>query len=282
MSKNLLHRLKNNVNRFARRFGLELVTFESGFQEGLYPYSSRPVTPRYVNIGAGDFFHPFWHNLDMPNAYYENSLRGKEYIIHDLTSDQPLPFESHSLHVVYCSHVIEHLSDMNVKSLFSEIFRCLGQGGYFRATCPDTDLYFRAYRENDYSFWKYPNAYGRDDNTIEQKFLGHFATRLTSAHPDRSSLKVLDDEIRSVFQSLPVEEALDYFISKLPTETVQRYHADHVNWFNLSKLTRMLRYAGFTDVYESRFLQSRCAQLRDPKLFDRTCPELSLYIECRK
>ena len=29
-----------------------------------YEESTRPSTPRYINIGAGSFYHPYWHNLD--------------------------------------------------------------------------------------------------------------------------------------------------------------------------------------------------------------------------
>jgi hypothetical protein len=45
---------------------------------------------------------------------------------------------------------------------------------------------------------------------------------------------------------------------------------------------RMLLEAGFSQVYESRYAQSHCPELRDKTLFDTTCPELSVYVECRK
>ena len=44
----------------------------------------------------------------------------------------------------------------------------------------------------------------------------------------------------------------------------------------------MLNKAGFENVYESAYCQSKSPLLRDANLFDNTQPELSLYIEAIK
>jgi hypothetical protein len=44
----------------------------------------------------------------------------------------------------------------------------------------------------------------------------------------------------------------------------------------------MLKQAGFSSVRPSRYLQSEAAPMRDGRYFDRTDPELSLYIEARR
>lgn len=248
----------------------------------LYEECARPATPLYVNIGAGSFYHPYWHNLDNPNEYYADSQKGRLHIQYDLTSHQPFPFRDDSLKVVYTSHVIEHIHNDDVEYLFREVYRCLQPGGYFRITCPDIDLEYEAYCRGDSTFWKWPNAYGIYNTSIEQKFLDHFATALTETHPYENCKKYSSEEARSILTKLPKEEALDYFVSQLPSEIQKDYTGDHINWFNSDKMSNMLKQANFKHIYESKYGQSYCAILRDKRLFDSTCPELSLYVECRK
>lgn len=270
------------ANKILRPLGLQVrYTSDYGSLE-LYPGKSRPVVPKYVNIGAGVFYHPCWHNLDTPNDYYEKSQRGNLHISHDLTANAPLPFANDSLEVVYTSHVIEHVSDSDTARLFAEVYRCMKPGGVFRITCPDMDLEYAAYRRGDRSFWRWKNAYGIYNTSMEQCFLDHFATILTQTHPDRAVRKCSDEEIRDVFERFEKEEALNYLIGKIPADQDKRYAGDHVNWFNAAKLNRMLRAAGFGTIIDSRYGQSVCPILRNTLIFDNTAPDLSLYIECVK
>jgi predicted SAM-dependent methyltransferase len=250
----------------------------------LYPDKSRPKTPKYINIGAGSFFHPYWHNVDTPNDYYRASQKGNLHISYDLTTHAPLPFESNSLEVAYTSHVVEHIGDSDVLFLFKEIYRCLRAGGLFRITCPDIDLEYDAYQRRDRSFWRWKNAYGKFNGSIEQNFLDHFATILTTTHPDKTTHKMSDEEVRDIFTKYKKEDALDYFIEKIPQHERKSYPGDHVNWFNVEKLRNMLVLSGFSEgsVMDSRYGQSVCPLLRNTLIFDNTVPELSLYVECVK
>ncbi|MCM2264351.1 MAG: methyltransferase domain-containing protein, partial [Desulfuromonadales bacterium] len=276
-------KIKFIVNSICAPFGVEIIRTKGSFSDlNLYQEIKRPERPRYINIGAGSFYHPCWHNLDTPNEYYAKSQKGNLHVQYDLTSHQEMPFEDSTIRVAYTSHVIEHIRNEDVLYLFREVYRCLEPGGYFRITCPDIDLEYEAYRRGDESFWKWPNAYGEYNTTIEQKFLDHFATALTQKHPDKSIRKYDDQEVRTVFQHLSKEEALDYFIEKIPIDNQKNYPGDHINWFNSKKIRLMLEEAGFSDIYNSKYGQSFCPVLRNNNLFDNTCPELSLYIECRK
>ena len=248
----------------------------------LYPDTDRTETPRYVNIGAGNFYHPLWHNLDMPNDYYAGQQKDKLHISHDLTSSQHLPFADQTLHVAYTSHVVEHLSNDDVAHLFAEVYRCLRPGGVFRITCPDMDLEYDAYLRRDNSFWKWPNAYKVFNSSVEQCFLDHFATILTLSHPEKGCRKFSDQEVGSLFADMGKVGAFEYLINQIPGNLRSRYPADHVNWFNFEKLLTMLGDAGFAKVYESKYGQSKSPLLRNLALFDSTCPELSLYVECVK
>jgi len=245
----------------------------------LYPDVARPLVPRYVNVGAGAFFHPLWHNLDVPNAYYRSAQRDHVHIVFDLTGGERLPLDDRSLSLAYCSHVVEHLPSPAVEHLFRELRRCLAPGGLFRVTCPDMDLEYRAYVRGDAAFWRWKNAYGVFPDTIEQKLLDHFATILTRAHPETAAPKVADAEVARVFRELSKAAAFEHFIKLIPADLARAYPADHVNWFDAERLIEMLRRAGFAHVYESRFGQSRAPQLRNTRLFDTTCPELSVYVE---
>jgi len=281
--RKLLQDTKKIINRILGPFGIEIIKSKNKFYElFLYPETARPELPRYVNIGAGDFYHPYWHNLDIPNDYYRELQKGRLQILHDLGTAAPLPFRDNTLKIAYCSHVLEHLSNENVKHLFSEIYRSLAPGGYFRITCPDMDLEYDAYLRRDEHFWNAPNAYGYFSPSIAQRFLDHFAGALTEAHPDKSNMKLKDAEIESIFKSMPHEAAMDNIVSRIPANMLKGNAGDHINWFNYNKTESMLTESGFKEVYKSGYGQSKSPILRNTRLFDGTCPWLSLYVECRK
>lgn len=271
------------INILIQPFGVELIRSKPNYGTlDIYPEKVRPNPPVYVNIGAGSFYHPFWHNLDTPNDFYANSQRGNLHIDHDLTSRLPLPFESNSLKAVYISHVIEHLSNDHVQNCFAEVHRCLRTGGFFRITCPDMDLEYDAYCRNDVTVWMWPTPWGTHSVSIEQRFLEHIATILTTKQADGSCRQFSDEDIRSVFSELPKEEALQYFIDQIPEHLKTIYPEYHINWFNVHKIEMMLRSVGFENNYESKYGQSKCLFMRNTQLFDSTVPEMSLYVECQK
>lgn len=115
-----------------------------------YPTAIRPSVPRYLNIGAGTWRHPMWHNLDNPRDDYSKSRHAD--LSFDLTSGGPWPIEDSSLDLIFSSHTIEHLNDKFVGDLCREAYRCLRPGGIIRLTTPDMDLYASAYERRDRSF----------------------------------------------------------------------------------------------------------------------------------
>ena len=278
----LLQTIRKTINTLLEPIGIEVIKTKSKVLNLRdYPEKERPAVPQYINIGAGDFYHPFWHNVDMPNDYYADRQRGRIQIQYDLTSFKPIPFSNNSVRVAYTSHVIEHLRDEHVQHLFREVFRALKPGGYFRITCPDIDLELDAYRRGDNSFWTEPNAYGIFNSILEQCFLDHFASALTMTHPSNTK-SLTDVDVQRVFATKTKEDALNCIVDQIPIEMRKGHPGDHVNWFNCEKIIRMLKEAQFEEIYESRYGQSHCAILRNTRLFDYTCPGLSLYVECRK
>jgi predicted SAM-dependent methyltransferase len=278
-----LRKLARAINKAIGRWGIQIVPTRHVYGNlDIYPEKVRPATPLYINIGAGSFFHPFWHNMDTPNLFYANVQKGHIHISYDLKSGRPFPLKSDSLKVAYISHVVEHLSDDCVRFCCAEVHRCLQPGGYFRLACPDIDLEYDAYCRGDATLFPWPTPWGTLSTSIEQRFLEHFATALTLDHPETRCHKFADEEIRDVFSKYGKEDALGYFVNQIPAESKESFPEHHVNWFNVKKLSSFLENAGFENIYESRYGQSKCAFMRNTQLFDSTVPSLSFYMECQK
>ena len=58
-----------------------------------------------------------------------------DIIIHDVR--KPLPFQDNTIHVIYASHLLEHLYLEEAKRLLKECFRILQPGGILRMVVPD-------------------------------------------------------------------------------------------------------------------------------------------------
>jgi hypothetical protein len=94
--------------------------------------------------------------------------------------------------------------------------------------------------------------------------------------------KVSDDEVRQVFETLPLEEAFDNFTDRVTLQHIREFPQSHDTWFTHEKITRMLKAAGFGEVWASSHGQSFCPEMRDLGYFDKTRPDLSLYVEARR
>lgn len=250
-----------------------------------YPESERPAEPTYLNVGAGRFRHPYWHNLDNPSDWYAPVQGDDVHIAHDLTSAKPWPIESGSLKAIYTSHVIEHLKDEHVESLFVEAWRTLQLGGVFRVVCPDMRLEYDAYArgDDDYFYWRqFPKKVLNREQPVETIFLKHFAAALAPGHPDMRVPKCEPDEIRRLFAELGREEFFNYLCDQVTIEVQRDHPGNHCNWFDAEKAIRMLRAVGFRDVAESRYGQSRHFAMRNTLLFDNSRPTSALYVEAMK
>ena len=293
--------INNLVKKLFSMFGFRLSRYKpDDWQSHLYPESSRPNKPTYVNIGAGDFYHPMWTNVDMPNQFYKKLQDKNTYIVHDLCSSAPLPFESNSVAIFYTSHVIEHLPQEAVKNLFSQINRCLMPGGVFRITCPDMEIQYRAYQARDKYFWPQPSPWLTSLPTLEERFLEHFATALVSFHvtslpreaprlcrgmvtgESLSFNALLPIEFESIFYSNSMSDFFDKIINRLPPNINGWLPEGHCNWFTEDKVIGLLHNSGFRTIYSSGYGKSNDARLRNVDLFDSTSPSLSLYVESYK
>ena len=246
------------------------------YRLSVYPDYEKPKSPRYLNIGGGNFFHPFWHNLDKPYDWYQDKKNNYKNVYdlidipHDLMSHEPFPIASESLDIVYSSYCIQAIHDADIEFTVSEAYRCLKTGGLFRVVSFDSELIFDAYLRNDadlLEYWKWAGS-------IERRLLASFAG------PILAEEKYSDQDIRKMMTSHSQQDIYD-FIKNQISET--HNHPSHcINWFNQDKLARMLSQSGFNQVYRSGVSQSQSSILRKSELFDYLRHDVSIFMECRK
>ena len=289
--------LKNTIRSLINKAGYDINKIRNDVPDriyhDLYPKESLE-NKRFYNIGAGNFRHKYWTNIEYHSNWYnyDNNLLDINY---DLFSIKPLPIETKSAEAVYSSHTIEHINNEAAQNMFNEAFRILKPNGYLRLTTVNINLDYRAYKDNDRAYFYWIEEYSKKINwkrvnyikplnkaSIEQVFLAHFATSVSELHADGAKERINDRELVSIFEEKEYEEALNYITSKCPIEIQKKYPGNHMNWWNYKKLSAMLKKAGFDKIYLSGYGQSYSPILRDLSLFDNTRPKNSLYVEAIK
>lgn len=253
---------------------------------------------RFLNIGPGSFRHRYWRTADKKygEKSWTESRRGVEQPLidyqWDICSGESLNEKDGFFLAIYSSHVIEHLFENDVRHLLQEVHRLLRNGGCFRIVCPDIELMKRAYQSEDWGFFLHylspktlrlarsPLAFSQNElREIAAEFVIDWVS--LAAHqknPNRISKGTCASFIDG---SANFYHALDTACSMSDRAANQEIGA-HVNWFNEIKLRELLLSVGFSDVRLSGYLQSSVAIMRDPVLFDKTDPEMSLFIEAFK
>ncbi len=89
-----------------------------------------------VNLGCGNRYAKGWINLDVRTD-------SCDVVPHDLL--HPLPFNDNEIDVIYCSHVLEHLSRAAGKELMQSCFNKLKPNGILRVVVPDLENVCREY-----------------------------------------------------------------------------------------------------------------------------------------
>ena len=134
----------------------------------VYPAES-VQNKRFYNIGAGEFDHPCWTNVDGGSEYYETLYsKNNHHIRLDLFDHKPLPVADNTAELVYTSHTIEHVDDASVAYLFKDVYRILKQGGTLRIVTPDMDLQYDAWKRNDRRFY-----FWLEDEELNKKYKEH-------------------------------------------------------------------------------------------------------------
>ena len=248
-------------------------------------YSKFRDNAKFINIGAGEYFyHPKWKNYDL----YEEELVQKvtHFYNYDLRDTTKYPFPEISVDMFYCSHTIEHIPVKNIKQVLSRLYDSLKVGGVLRVIVPDAKRILEAYDNNDFDFFKPYKSWfkNRTDNEIliEDYLVQLLATPKCRVYNEtiRHHKPLSIEEIQNNRKIMTNEEFLDYLIADLDENN--DYGTDHLNWFDDTKMIKLLKEIGFSDVYKSGYGQSKELIMRQVPIFDETLPYLSLYVEARR
>lgn len=238
---------------------------------------------KFYNVGAGDFSHPYWTNVDFFSDWYKDWAKYTEKgINYNLFSQEPFPIEDNISEVVYTSHTIEHIDDSSAQYFFNEAHRILKPRGIFRITCPDIELTYRAYKNADEDFFYWKTRFGDQQPSIEQLFVQRFATAITEIPEVGIDPRITTEEIRDLFDKQSFENALNHCTSRCTVAFQKKHPGNHMNWWSYSKAEKMLQTAGFKTIYRSGHGQSNAPILRNTNHFDKTHLKMSLYLEAVK
>jgi SAM-dependent methyltransferase len=239
----------------------------------------------FFNVGAGKWTHPYWKNVDIIHPRYPQNVPD---LVYDITSEDPFPVPEGGARLIYLSHVIEHVNDEFNRRLFENIHRALADGGVVRFVFPDVDLAQRAYEADDRLFFLYDWGRQERNRKVREAFptsyllMDFFATRVMETSPVDGVEKMPADEFEDLLRTRPREEVYDLVTARIPLDVQRAAASVHCNWWNVDKLTRFLREAGFDTVERSAYLQSRVQPLRHAKFFDVRHPAMSGYVEAVK
>lgn len=296
-----LSRIKNydgsdrRINELFRRFGLQLLKTDPSDDTELYLklFGRESVEHRrFYNIAAGVYkgfgggiSHPCWTNVDVDRSWKDdrNFPGGLEYdpsrdIAHDLLSVTPIPVESGTAELVHSRFAVDRITDEAAQYFFHEVYRMLKNGGIFRIVSTNLDLDFRAYTNKDHHFYFWLN----ETVSMEQCFLFHLVTQLSSRYFDKSTKKVTDEELREMVRTMDYESVAHELVSRCSLEVHKRNRYDHFNWWNQKKFEKMLGEAGFEMIYVSAPQQSAVPVLRNPHFFDNEHNRVMMYMEAVK
>jgi len=293
-------KFKTCLRRIPRFCGYDVVRWRNPLQDDVKLYErlyDREVLARrpFFNVGAGDFYHPYWINVDKSSDWYAVHAKGHRFIDYDLLQLRPLPVPDGTAEIVYTSHTLEHVNNEAAQLFCHEAFRILGPQGLIRIVVPDVDVLFRAYRLGDRFFDPMVRMYDTADRarrvcldrpaselSCQQLFLWRIATSVSIHHTSGARERMTDQEVDEAFQALPYERALDWITSKSDLEVQRRYPGNHINWWSYSKMACFLAIAGFAHIHRCAYGQSASPLMRNTRLFDNTHPEMSLYVEAVK
>jgi hypothetical protein len=118
--------------------------------------------------------------------------------------------------------------------------------------------------------------------SIEQAFLFHFASQVSTMHNDGAPERITDEQFRNIIQTRNMEDALNFCTSKCSVEIQKKYRGDHINWWNQKKLEKMMSLAGFKSIYLSAREQSASPVMRNEIYFDNEDNKFVMYMEAVK
>jgi predicted SAM-dependent methyltransferase len=134
---------------------IDSLKFEvKSFVGRLLSSQNRSPKANLVHIDCGTNLFEGFENLD----FFQLKFWKVKHVQHDLR--YRLPYKDSTFEGAFSEHVLEHFCFEDAKLLLTEIYRVLGNGGFFRCAVPDLNLYVQNYVEKpvDKEFEKFSSG----------------------------------------------------------------------------------------------------------------------------
>ena len=231
-----------------------------------------------LNIGSGGYNIEGFKDLDIPSTKY-NLERGQDFIPYDIRADK-IPFQNNEVDNIYCSHVIEHIEEKYVIKFIEDCSRVLKKDGILRICTPDAKFLWKMMNKGK-KYWevkRYDDWFRSRGGSFEDFDEIDFFIRETSTSKSRVFSKD-----NSIYYNKVKEKMHDYEeVLKILKDNSynSKEIGNHISAWDFDKLYDISKFF-FTDVIESRYRASISNDMRS-EAFDKTSPEMSLYVDLKK
>jgi SAM-dependent methyltransferase len=222
--------------------------------------------------------------LDFFSDHYYRSKSDfdESRVNYDIRKDV-IPYANSAIDNIYISHAIEHIETEYVERFFREAFRVLRPRGILRVACPDARfLYQVSCFENDYWAWREPSLIdpasydcSLADVTQSDYLTRELATPKMRFYRNRQANAVDQFEV----SARPYEELMCGYRDGLSFRS--EHPGDHINNWDFDRLEALGRRVGFAQIIESKCHGSISREMQGEE-FDRTAPQMSLYVDFMK
>jgi len=226
----------------------------------------------YLNIGGYIFLKKNWRVLEYISESYPISKYLIDYNV-NLLLNQKLPLSNEEVDLIYSSHTLEHLLESSVNFNIRENYRILKKNGVLRIVVPDIDILWEACQSKDFRILNKLGDKKEKEQNISEYFLNNFSIKKVN--------KIL---LENDFNKLEKLEFLNKYQTTQIKDLNKHDYSRHISWFNYERMKKILINSGFKEenIYKSSYLKSKKEEMKNPKFFDYTEPETSLFIECIK
>lgn len=244
-------------------------------------------SPKYLNIGGGRFVREHWRVLDFDSEWYNYNNIFIDFNV-NLESTKKWQIKDNSYDLIFSSHTFEHLTDKAVFHALNESYRILKKGGAIRINVPDVDVAFLHYYNKNILWFidkkpeeLYSYRHGQKSFIMEECLLSFFATHLTNTKARTNDEHCVDfEKVRYDINNLNKKDFLNKYSKMIKNSWQKEKPGLHRNWFNFSKLERMLKNAKFNEIIERKCCQSSKTEFCFKEFSDR--PGRSIFVEARK
>jgi len=229
-----------------------------------------------INIGAGFFPVRHWQIMDYATSDYPFPRFIIDFNFNLLSLSQ-FPIRPDSVSFYYASHCLEHLPEPCVRHVLSEVYRTLKKGQAIRIVVPDYDILYAALIKKQINIFprtdadKYLPIKRRGQDVIDR-----FLNLVCTYHVGTTR----KEQIEKMIKNYDAQELANQLVNSIPYGVPHNF-SYHLNWFNYERLATLLTTVGYSRVYRSSANNSEYPEFRG-KYFDKTCTDISLYMEAIK